>query len=75
MPTPNSSVTNLGQLENGCSSNNLRKDTLQSNTGASTIMHADSYLNIRKITNSNSTPTKHAGKFENGLITIHSKYI
>lgn len=52
LATPNSSVINLGQFDQG-SSNNLRKEILQSATnggaGANAginIMHADSYLNI-----------------------------
>lgn len=54
LATPNSSVINLGQFDQG-SSNNLRKEILQSTTnggagaggsGAINIMHADSYLNI-----------------------------
>lgn len=52
LATPNSSVINLGQFDQG-SSNNLRKEILQSATNGGTsggaginIMHADSYLNI-----------------------------
>lgn len=47
LTTPSSSFTNFNNMDN-----NLRKDLLQSqsqNGGASTIMHADSYLNIYKI--------------------------
>lgn len=61
LTTPSNSVTNFGNLENGInSSNNLRKDLLQSNTAngtSATIMHADSYLNIYKIPSSNSATT------------------
>lgn len=52
LATPNSSVINLGQFDQG-SSNNLRKEILQSATNGGAggsaginIMHADSYLNI-----------------------------
>lgn len=61
LTTPSNSFPNFNNLENG-SSGNLRKDLLQSqnqNGGATTIMHADSYLNIYKIPTSNGgTPRK-----------------
>lgn len=54
LATPNSSVTNLGTLENGIS-NKLRRGILQANlTNGNSIMHADSYLNISKIATSSS---------------------
>lgn len=63
LTTPSSSITNFTNLENGITSGNLRKDLLQSqsqNGAATTIMHADSYLNIYKIPTTNGNGT--AGK-------------
>lgn len=62
LTTPSNSMTNfLGNIENGgTSSNNLRKDLLQSNANngaTSTIMHADSYLNIYKMPSPASVAT------------------
>lgn len=59
LSTPNNSVTNLGNLENGIS-NKLRKDVLQAqiNGAAPNIMHADSYLNIAKIATPSSSATR-----------------
>ncbi|XP_055308215.1 bumetanide-sensitive sodium-(potassium)-chloride cotransporter-like [Sitodiplosis mosellana] len=62
LSTPSSSFNNL-ELQ---SVTNLRKDLLQSqsqngilqNGGASTIMHADSYLDIYKIPSTNTAATK-----------------
>lgn len=57
LTTPSSSFTNFNNLESGISNTNLRKDLLQSqgqNGDASTIMHADSYLNIYKIPSTNT---------------------
>lgn len=57
LTTPSNSFTNFNSLENGIASTNLRKDLLQSqsqNGAASTIMHADSYLNIYKIPSTNT---------------------
>lgn len=54
LTTSNSSASNLGQLEQNIS-NNLRRDVLRPlHTGASQIMHADSYLNITGLSNSSS---------------------
>lgn len=61
LSTPSSSFTNFNNLETGISNTNLRKDLLQSqsqNGGASTIMHADSYLNIYKIPSTNTAACK-----------------
>lgn len=53
--TSSSSASNLGQLEHN-SGTNLRKGVFRPlNTGASNIMHADSYLNISGLSNSSST--------------------
>lgn len=53
--TSSSSASNLGQLENNIGSS-LRKEVLRPiNTGASHIMHADSYLNISGLSSSSST--------------------
>lgn len=61
LATPNSSVVNLGQFDQG-SSNNLRKEILQSATnggaggsGGINIMHADSYLNIAGLSTTTTT--------------------
>lgn len=61
LTTPSSSFTNFNNMETGISNTNLRKDLLQSqsqNGGASTIMHADSYLNIYKIPSNNTAACK-----------------
>lgn len=68
LTTPSNSITNfLGNIENGVnSSNNLRKDLLQSNTSngaTSTIMHADSYLNIYKMPSPASVATSNESLF------------
>lgn len=56
LTTPSNSFPNFNNLENGIGNTNLRKDLLQSQTGAaSTIMHADSYLNIYKMPAANGT--------------------
>lgn len=56
LTTPSNSFTNFNNLENGIGNTNLRKDLLQSQSGgASTIMHADSYLNIYKMPSANGT--------------------
>lgn len=71
LATPNSSVVNLGQLDQG-SSHNLRKELLQSaTTGGSAginIMHADSYMNIAGLsttTNGGTAPLSSHGRMTN----------
>lgn len=60
LSTPSNSITNFNTLENGIASSNLRKDLLQSQSqnGAVTIMHADSYLNIYKMPTTNTATTR-----------------
>lgn len=74
LATPNSSVINLGQFDQG-SSNNLRKEILQSvvNGGAGAnaginIMHADSYLNIAGLSSTTNTTNGSAS-----AISLHNK--
>lgn len=77
LATPNSSVINLGQFDQG-SSNNLRKEILQSATNGGTsgsaginIMHADSYLNIAGLSTT-SNGVLSALSLQNKAVDKHS---
>lgn len=78
LATPNSSVINLGQFDQG-SSNNLRKEILQSaangvagGSAAINIMHADSYLNIAGLSSTTTNVGTSSLSSRNKAIDKHS---